>query len=100
YRRLLLLLILFTPRNTNSSPLFYHFSPHTGSPDEALFTEVKALNAFNEDQFADFIGRIFAFLSGQSSAEFMESIGEFAGTHGVNANALKGPLRGTLIISA
>jgi len=73
----------------------FHFVE--GTPDEALFTEVKALNGFNATQFADFVGRVFTFLVGQPSVEFMEGIGEFASEHGVNVNALKGPLRGALI---
>jgi len=72
---------------------------YTGTPDEALFTEIKMLNGFNEDQFAGFLSRIFEFLCGQTSIEFMEAVSAFASEHSVNINALKGPLRGSLLIS-
>lgn len=74
----------------------FHFSPN--QPEQQIFSDVQALNSFNDTQFVQFIEIVLSLFTSQSSGDTMDRIATFAGENGINVNGLKGIMRSLLVV--
>ena len=68
--------------------LTFHFTKEM--PGNQMFSDVKALNKFNDDGFKAFVELVLRFLIGSTDGEqFMSDLESFAQEHGASLNPLK-----------
>ena len=71
-----------------AADLTFHFTKET--PGNQMFSDVKALNKFDDDGFKTFVDLVLHFLIGSMNAEqFLSELDAFAQEHGASLNPLK-----------
>jgi hypothetical protein len=66
----------------------FHFTKET--PGNQMFSDVKALNKFNDEGFKKFVDLVLHFLIGSTDGErFLSDLESFAQEHGASLNPLK-----------
>ncbi len=73
---------------------------------QQLYTDIQTLNAFSEELLQELVGLLLSFLAAEGlsqvqiiivgSNDIMETLTQYAQSHGINFNALKNTVRGIL----
>ncbi|CAH1782490.1 unnamed protein product [Owenia fusiformis] len=75
----------------------FHFTKEP--PPESMFSDVQALNKFQDEQFSQLVNIVIAFLiEPNKSARLLSQLDEFAEQHGVGASPLKNVIKSLLTV--